>query len=101
MSSTSLVTNGMICYGKTTTVPVPTPVSLHLAEVTTAVEVRPKIRQAATEADPRPTDPVMVSAQDLVPSMSGRAQPEATSPDAPSNISAQELKPKIIKVEEE
>jgi len=101
MSSTSLVTNGYICYGGQP-IPVPQPASLDTPAITGAVEVRPRIRRVLP---PEPADvgpPTVTSAQELKPQVRGRVTPDPEPPVRPPTVrTAQELKPTIVKVEEE
>ena len=100
MSSTSLVTNGYICY-RGQPIPVPTPTSLNTPEVVAVVEVRSKIRSVTpldVNGDPLSS---VISAQELKPVTTGRVTPEVTSTPPPTTRTAQELKPRITKVEEE
>lgn len=66
-----------------------------------ALEVRPRIRLAASPPAVTITAPVPVSAQEMKPQVGAKA-PAAPSPDLkPSQTSGQELKPVIKKVEED
>lgn len=100
MSVTSLITNGYICY-RGQPIPVPEPTSLRTPDVVGVVEVRPKIRRIDAPTDAGDTRPVISSAQELKPSMTGEAPADAPVMDAPTPTAAQELRPKIIKAEEE
>ena len=103
MSSTSLVTNGYICYPRRVEVPVPAPATCGSPDMTSAIEIRPRIRHVGGEGDPGDLAPSMISAQELKPQIQS-SQAEADPPpdvDPPSNISAQELKPVMISAEED
>lgn len=100
MSSTSLVTDGFICYtGQIIFVDAPS--SLDTPSIVGVVEVRPKIRLVEPPAE-LPDKPLVTSAQELRPSVSGRVDPDAQPPvDPPITKTAQELKPKITDAKEE
>lgn len=99
MSVTSLVTNGYICYAGQA-IPVPQPATLDTPSIVGAVEVRPKIRRVTPPEDDQ-TVPKVTSAEELKPSMRVEAPPDATAPEPPKMRTAEELKPKIVSVEEE
>ena len=65
------------------------------------LEVRPKVRNAATPPVPPPGTPAPVTAQNLKPR--GRAKAPAPTPVGvePKPVTAQNLKPKIVKAEED
>ena len=100
MSSTSLVTNGYICY-QGQPIPVPAPASLDTPSIVGTVEVRPKIRNVRPPGEPSDS-PTVTSAQELKPQVTGRATPDPSPPvDPPKLTTAQELRPKIIDAKEE
>lgn len=100
MSSTSLVTNGYICY-RGQPIPVPAPASLDTPAIVSSVEVRPKIRRVRPP-DPPPDGPLVTSVQELRPQVTGRTTPDPQPPvDPPKPRTAQELKPKITDAKEE
>ena len=100
MSSTSLVTNGYICYGGQAA-PVPAPSSLNTPSVVAVVEVRPKIRRVQPPAEAGDPVPTVVSTQELKPVTAGRVTPDPVEVQPPKLRTVQELKPKITKAEEE
>ena len=100
MSSTSLVTQGYICY-QGQPIPVPTPASLDSPEVQKALEVRPKIRFAQSLTTPPTAKPVITSVQELRPQLSGRVVSEPPPSKPPMVRTIQELRPKITDAKEE
>lgn len=66
-----------------------------------AVEVRPKVRNAATPPVAEPGAPSPITAQELRPRGKAKAPAPAPTGLKPSSSSATELKPKIVKAEEE
>jgi hypothetical protein len=102
MSSTSLVTNGYICYGKVRLIPVPSPATCESPDMVSAIEIRPRIR-TVVEDEEFDGAPVMTSVQELKPQMkSSQAEPDPPPDvDPPTNTSAQELKPVMISAEED
>lgn len=96
--SVALATRGMIraCCAADTIV------SLDPPAMQQTLEVRPRIRAALGPAAPPLTPPVAVSAQELRPVMQGADAPAPPDPDPkPAQTSTQELRPKIVKAEEE
>ena len=100
MSSTSLVTDGYICY-RGQPFPVPAPSSLNTPEVVATLEVRPRIRRVTPPDETGDPSPAMVSAQELRPVTTGRVPSDGTATQPPKTRTAQELKPKITQAEEE
>lgn len=93
---TSLITRGVI----TCNVVADQTISLDTPEMISALEVRPKIRLVAAPDLSAPV-PVTLSAGEVVPSQTAVAEPVTAPADAPHNLAAEEVKPVIIKVEEE
>jgi len=96
--SVSLATRGMIqgcCQQETV-------ISLDGPLMQQTLEVRPRIRTAAGPPAPVLTPPTPITALELRPSMRAADAPAPPDTDPkPTQISTQELKPKIIKAEEE
>lgn len=65
------------------------------------VEVRPRVRNAATPPAGAPGTPSPVTAQELRPSAKAEAPAPAPAGLKPSSTSATVLRPKIVKAEEE
>lgn len=102
MSSTSLVTNGFICYqGQPILVPVPEPASLDTPAIVGTVEVRPKIRRVTSPDTSAQPKPAVTSAQELRPRVVGKVPADIPETKPPTTRTAQELKPRIVKAEEE
>ena len=99
MSTTSLVTHGYICYSGEP-IPVPAPISLDTPSITGVVEVHPRIRRTEFSGETS-EKPLIVSSQELKPQTIGRITPDPSPATPPKTRTAQELKPKIIKAEEE
>jgi hypothetical protein len=71
-------------------------------DITGVVEVRPKLRNVLAPGQVLASAPVIIALSEVKPDTEdATAESTVTAPEAPSNISAQEIKPKIIKVEEE
>lgn len=100
MSSTSLVTNGYICYPRR--VEIPSPATCGSPDMVAAIEVRPRMRHVVEE-EVEDGQPTMVSVQELKPQMTcSQAEPDPPPDvDPPTNTSAQELKPVMISAEED
>jgi len=98
MSSTSLVTRGMICYSQILGDKL---MSCAHPDTTSVLEVRPKIRRAAAEDPVSVGPPSILSAREVKPRTSAQAEQVPSAPEPPTILSGQEMKPKIVKIEEE
>lgn len=96
--SVALATRGMIrpcCLSDTI-------VSLDAPRMQQTLEVRPRIRAALGPPAPVLTPPVPITAQEVKPIMRRADAPAPPDPDPkPTQTSTQELKPRIVKAEEE
>lgn len=95
-----LVTRGMVCVPyKAEIVPL---LSCDEPVVTSALEVRPRIRSVHTPAPPSITAPIVTSTRELRPVMRDADAPAPASPDLrPKPIVTIELKPVIKKADED
>jgi hypothetical protein len=92
----ALVTRGYLCCDLAQN----QMVSCDRPEFVGIVEVRPKIRQAETPP-PGPTPAMSLTATELRPGLEGRAEVLTPSPEGPKMVSAQDLRPKMGKAEED